>query len=111
LSTRGPSDIRCPRRDGGVPQKGAQLMSGSSGRTMRAWRRAIAVTAVAAAVTGTVVTAPAHAATGDRAWTSGLNSDGQLGLGTNTNRKTFAAVPSLTDVDDVHGGREHALAL
>ncbi len=55
--------------------------------------------------------APALAAAGDTVWTAGLNSDGQLGDGTRTNRPSFAAVTSMGGVDDIAGGRQHVLAL
>ena len=54
---------------------------------------------------------PAGAAPGDSVWTAGLNADGELGNGTLTNRTFFGAVPSMGGVDDIAGGRQHALAL
>ena len=44
-------------------------------------------------------------------WTWGANSFGQLGNGTTTARPTPGAVPGLNDVVDLHGGREHVIAL
>ena len=75
----------------------------------RRWRSLAVVAALV--LGGPAVMGPAQAATGDTAWTSGLNSDGQLGNGTTANRAGFGVVPGLADVDDVHGGREHAIAL
>src|SRR5436190_9842582 len=60
---------------------------------------------------GSALSAPAVGATGDTAWTAGLNSDGQLGNGNVANRAKFGAVNGLSNVDAVAGGREHALAL
>jgi alpha-tubulin suppressor-like RCC1 family protein len=48
---------------------------------------------------------------GDTLSTTGLGSDGQLGNGSVSNRTTFGPVNTLTDVDDVAGGREHVVAL
>ncbi|HSS68760.1 MAG TPA: hypothetical protein VLK34_09440, partial [Nocardioidaceae bacterium] len=53
----------------------------------------------------------ANADAGDTVSTSGLGSDGQLGNGSTGNRTTFGAVNTLTDVDEVAGGREHVVAL
>ncbi len=44
-------------------------------------------------------------------WAWGWNEHGQLGDGTNTNRKTPVQVSDLTDVDAVAGGWAHSLAL
>jgi alpha-tubulin suppressor-like RCC1 family protein len=44
-------------------------------------------------------------------WTAGLNSDGQLGNGTTTNRPSFASVAGVAGVDDISSGRQHAPAL
>lgn len=83
---------------------------GFTSRRRSAAALAAGVLAASAVVSvGTATTA--RAAVGDTAWTAGLNSDGQLGNGTTTNRPRFGAVPGVTDVDDVAGGREHALAL
>jgi alpha-tubulin suppressor-like RCC1 family protein len=48
---------------------------------------------------------------GDTLSTTGLGSDGQLGNGSTGNRTTFGAVNTLTNVDEVAGGREHVVAL
>jgi len=83
----------------------------------RASRRRPRVSLMGAAllVTGlglaSAVGSPAAGATGDTAWTAGLNSDGQLGNGNVANRAKFGAVNGLSNVDAVAGGREHALAL
>ena len=66
---------------------------------------------VAAPAVGWGLAGPASAAAGDTVWTAGLNSDGQLGNGSTIRRRTFGEVPGLANVDDVAGGREHALAL
>ena len=44
-------------------------------------------------------------------WTFGENSYGQLGNGTTTTRRTGAPVTGLKGVIDIHGGREHIVAL
>ncbi len=44
-------------------------------------------------------------------WTFGENSFGQLGNGTTTTRRTGAPVNGLSGVIDLHGGREHVVAL
>lgn len=48
---------------------------------------------------------------GGVAWTWGANSFGQLGNGTTTARPTPGLVPGLDDIVDLHGGREHVVAL
>lgn len=48
---------------------------------------------------------------GATAWTWGANSFGQLGDGTTTGRTTPGPVPGLSDIVDLHGGREHVIAL
>src|SRR4051794_15407709 len=89
----------------------------------RTTRRTLIRAAFAAPLGAAVVTSAqlatagaARAATGDRALTAGLNADGQLGNGTLTNRPSFAtlAPPPGTsapfiDLDEVAGGRQHAL--
>ncbi len=44
-------------------------------------------------------------------WTFGENSFGQLGNGTTTTRRSGAPVNGLSGVIDLHGGREHVVAL
>ena len=44
-------------------------------------------------------------------WTFGENSFGQLGNGTTTTRRSGAPVNGLKGVIDIHGGREHVVAL
>lgn len=77
-------------------------------------RRSVTVlTVLAAAVAGVVVSAaPATAASAPGTpYTWGSNGFGQLGSGTNANRFSAAAVSGLTGVVDLHGGREHVIAL
>jgi alpha-tubulin suppressor-like RCC1 family protein len=45
------------------------------------------------------------------AWTWGASSFGQLGDETTTARLTPGPVPGLSDIIDLHGGREHVIAL
>jgi len=60
-----------------------------------------------------VVTAPAAdaAVPPGTPWTFGENSFGQLGNGTTTTRRTPGPVTGLNGVIDMHGGREHVVAL
>ena len=60
-----------------------------------------------------VVNAPAanSATTPGTPWTFGENSFGQLGSGNTTTRRTGAPVLGLNGVVDLHGGREHVVAL
>src|SRR5680860_1507662 len=60
-----------------------------------------------------VVNAPAAqgAAPPGTPWTWGENAYGQLGNGTTTTRRTGAPVTGLNGVIDMHGGREHVVAL
>ena len=44
-------------------------------------------------------------------WASGLNSDGQLGDGTNTDKQTPIQVSNLTKIIAIAGGRYHSLFL
>ena len=69
--------------------------------------------AAAALVVVGVVTAPtANAATSPGTpWTFGENGFGQLGSGNTTTRRTGAPVVGLDGVIDLHGGREHVVAL
>ena len=53
----------------------------------------------------------ARVSPGGVVWTWGANPYGQLGDGTTTARATPAPVPGLDDVVDLHGGREHVIAL
>ncbi|WP_196279479.1 RCC1 domain-containing protein [Catellatospora vulcania] len=61
-----------------------------------------------------VVATPAVTAAADptyTAWTWGGNGLGQLGNGTTTARRTPGAVPGLTDIVQIAGGRDHVVAL
>ena len=72
--------------------------------------RRTVLTALAAAPFVAAGMSAARAEAGATAWTSGLNSSGQLGSGTLVNRPTFAAAAVLLDADQAAGGREHVLA-
>ena len=87
--------------------------------TIRATGRATVLVA-ALALTGLAAphqasSAPAAAAAAAASpgvpWTWGANAFGQLGNGTTTARPVPGAVPGLDDVVDLHGGREHVVAL
>ena len=65
----------------------------------------LAVVGVAVAPTATAAAPPGTP------WTFGENSFGQLGNGTTTTRRTAAPVTGLNGVIDLHGGREHEVAL
>jgi alpha-tubulin suppressor-like RCC1 family protein len=56
---------------------------------------------------------PAAAATPGTPWTWGSNSFGELGDGTNANHFTAAPVTGFAAADavELHGGREHVVAL
>ncbi|WP_051277325.1 PKD domain-containing protein [Marmoricola sp. URHB0036] len=71
------------------------------------------VLAVAPLVVLGVATAPSAdaAAPPGTPWTFGENSFGQLGNGTTTTRRTPGPVTGLNGVIDLHGGREHVVAL
>jgi alpha-tubulin suppressor-like RCC1 family protein len=75
-------------------------------------RLVAALVTMAAGVPLLVVGAPAEAAAPPSApWTWGGNSFGELGNGTTVANLNPAAVSGLTDVVDIHGGREHVVAL
>ena len=76
---------------------------------MRGWR----ATAVAAgAVLGlSGLGSPAVAAVPGTPHTWGSNSFGELGDGTGTHRFTAGAVAGFGDAVEIHGGREHVVAL
>ena len=82
-------------------------------RTRRPMIRRSAVAAATALVLSAALggTTAEAAAPAGQAWTSGLNTSGQLGNGTLTSRTSFGVVPGLSNVVDVHGGREHVIAL
>ncbi len=69
--------------------------------------------AAASLVFVSVAVAPAAgaAAPPGTPWTFGENSFGQLGNGTTTTRRSGAPVTGLNGVIDLHGGREHVVAL
>lgn len=73
-----------------------------------------------AGLLATVTSVPAHAVAaapaaavvpGGVPWTWGANGFGQLGDGTTQARPTPGPVAGLDDVTDLHGGREHVVAL
>ena len=70
------------------------------------------LTATSLAVVGVAVAPAADAAAPPGTpWTFGENAFGQLGNGTTTTRRTGAPVNGLNGVIDMHGGREHVVAL
>jgi alpha-tubulin suppressor-like RCC1 family protein len=71
------------------------------------------VASATALVTTLASPAPARAAVspGGVPWTWGGNDFGQLGNGTTQPRLTPGPVNGLTDVVDLHGGRDHVIAL
>ena len=80
-------------------------------RVTPARSRLLAVVALVLAGLG-IPTAPAAAASPPGTpYSWGGNVYGQLGIGTTTPRRTPEVVPGLTDVVDVHAGREHVVAL
>ncbi len=73
---------------------------------------AVGVTAASLVVIGMINAPTANAATTPGTpWTFGENSFGQLGSGNTTTRRTGAPVVGLNGVIDMHGGREHVVAL
>lgn len=82
------------------------------GRSIRT--RALALVAGAAVMMAGLVGSPAPAAAIEQPstpYTFGSNSFGELGNGTTTARRTAGPVTGLTDVVDIHGGREHVIVL
>ncbi|MET0998974.1 MAG: hypothetical protein ABWX73_09690, partial [Marmoricola sp.] len=69
--------------------------------------------AAASLVVVTMINAPTAnaAAPPGTPWTWGENAFGQLGSGNTTTRRTGAPVVGLNGVIDLHGGREHVVAL
>lgn len=74
----------------------------------RALVAVVGISLVSATITATAASAAEPPGT---PFTVGANSFGELGDGSNTGRRTMAAVSGLTDVNDIHGGREHVVAL
>ena len=72
---------------------------------LRAHGRSLAFVGVAVAPAADAAVAPGTP------WTFGENAFGQLGNGTTTTRRTGAPVNGLNGVTDIHGGREHVVAL
>lgn len=66
---------------------------------------------ILATVPGPLLPPAAAATSPSTPWTWGANSFGELGDGTTTARVVPAAVLGLTEVVDVHGGREHVVTL
>ncbi len=70
------------------------------------------LTATSLAIVGIAVAPAADAAAPPSTpWTFGENSFGQLGNGTTTTRRSGAPVNVLKGATDLHGGREHVVAL
>lgn len=70
-----------------------------------------ALVGVLVAVTLPAATPAQAAGTAHTAYTWGGNGFGQLGSGNTTPRLTPGAVGGLTDIAQLHGGREHVIAL
>jgi alpha-tubulin suppressor-like RCC1 family protein len=79
----------------------------TAGRTLKAVLAGALIAPMLALAGAPVATADS----GDTLSTTGLGSDGQLGNGSIGNRTTLGPVNTLTDVDEVAGGREHVVAL
>jgi alpha-tubulin suppressor-like RCC1 family protein len=81
---------------------------------MRVRARTTAVTAVVTAgmvVAGVAGAAPALAAVPGTPYTFGSNSFGELGSGGSANRFSAGPVVGINDAVELHGGREHVVAL
>lgn len=76
---------------------------------VRRWSTALMTVTVALATLAAVP--PAAAVTPSVPWTWGGNGFGELGDGTTAARRTPAPVADLAGVVDLHGGREHVVAL
>ncbi len=76
-------------------------------RVLGVWLSAVSLVAVGLA-TAPVAEAASPPGT---PWTFGDNGFGQLGDGTRTARTTPTALPGISDVIDLHSGREHVVAL
>ncbi len=73
---------------------------------------ATGLAATSLAIVGVAIAPAADAAAPPSTpWTFGENSFGQLGNGTTTTRRSGAPVNGLKGVIDIHGGREHVVAL
>ena len=80
-------------------------------RRIRTLAASLAAGALLAPVLVVMTATSSLADEGDSVWTTGLGAQGQLGNGSTASRTTFGQVASLLGVDEVHGGREHVLAL
>ncbi len=110
-------------RFGGCRRFVRSLASIHRGDQVRCWgrnSRAVAVAAAMAVVTLGLAPGPAEAqapvaaaviAPGGTPWTWGGNSFGELGNGTTQANRVPGPVVGLSDVIDLHGGREHVIAL
>ena len=76
------------------------------------WRKTRAAFLAGALVVSVMVVAtPAAAAGPGTPYAMGSNQYGQLGDGSNSSHRTPEPVNNLTDVIDMHGGRNHVIAL
>lgn len=82
---------------------------GATGRRLRACAAAAILTAAAIAAIGGGSAGAAAKPGVVVAW--GSDADGQLGNGAAGGHLREAPVPGMTGVIDVHGGREHVIAL
>ena len=80
-------------------------------RRIRTLAASLAAGALLAPVLVVMTATSSLADEGDTVWTTGLGAQGQLGNGSTASRTSFGQVASLLGVDEVHGGREHVLAL
>lgn len=88
-------------------------MVGSIASASGRWRRQLSVVLAALLVASLAwISLPVRAASDPGTiWTWGANGFGQLGDGTTSAHLSPAQVPGLTGIIDVHGGREHIVAL
>lgn len=76
-------------------------------------RRRISAAMVAGLLTGAncIAVPPAVAVDGGGVWAVGQGGQGQLGSGVRANRLTLGQVSGPLNVDEIDGGRDHAIAL
>ena len=80
-------------------------------RTLPGARSLLVVLSVVIATLGIPTTAATAASPPGTPYSWGGNVFGELGTGNTTPRTSAGVVPGLTDVTDVHAGREHVVAL